>query len=94
MSRGAAVAQTSSTTTDSPDLLQHGGVGLLDAEHQVAEGTVDVLAAALQRRVVGRVAQVHRDGPRALLRKDSQVKFGWVLGSGSGSGLGWGFLDW
>lgn len=29
-------------------LLQHGGVGALDAEHQVAEGAVDVLAAALQ----------------------------------------------
>ena len=50
-----------------PVLLQHRGVRLLDAEHQVAEGTVDVVAAALQRRVVGRVAQVHRDGARLLV---------------------------
>ena len=45
-----------------PVLLQHRGVRPLKAEHQVAEGTVDVLAAALQRRVVGRVAEIHRDG--------------------------------
>lgn len=48
-------------------LLEHRGVGHLDVEHQVAEGTVDVLAAALQRRVVGRVEHVHRDGPRLLV---------------------------
>lgn len=50
-----------------PRLLQHSGVAAADAHHQVAEGTVDVLAAALQRRVVGRVNQVHRQLPR--LRK-------------------------
>ena len=33
----------------------------LDAKHEVAEGTVDVLAAALHRRVVGRVHGVHRE---------------------------------
>ena len=47
-----------------PRLLQYGGVAAADAHHQVAEGTVDVLAAALQRRVVGRVNQVHRQLPR------------------------------
>ena len=37
----------------------------LDAHHLVAEGTVDVLAAALQRRVVGRVHRVDHHGPAA-----------------------------
>ena len=31
----------------------------IDAEHEVAEGAVDVLAAALHRRLVRRVQQVH-----------------------------------
>lgn len=35
----------------------------LDAHHLIAEGTVDVLAAALQGRVVGRVHRVDRHGP-------------------------------
>ena len=34
-----------------------------DAHHEVAEGTVDVLAAALQGRVVGSVDQVDRHVP-------------------------------
>ena len=34
-----------------------------DAHHEVAEGAVDVLAAALQGRVVGRVDQVDRHVP-------------------------------
>ena len=71
--QGAAIAPTSPIVHigrvrhPPPSLLEHRGVGLLDAEHQVAEGTVDVLAAALQRRIVGRVEQVHRDGPRLLV---------------------------
>ena len=34
----------------------------VDAEHEVAEGAVDVLAAALHSRLVRRVQQVHRHG--------------------------------
>ena len=64
---GAAIARKSSSAYRPCPLLEHRGVGHLDVEHQVAEGTVDVLAAALQRRVVGRVEHVHRDGPRLLV---------------------------
>ena len=52
---------------DQDPLLQHGRISLLDAEHEIAKGTVDVLAAALHRRVVGRVAHVDRDGPGPLI---------------------------
>ncbi len=68
-------------------LLQHGGVGLLDAEHEVAEGAVDVLAAALHGGAVGRVAHVDGDGARVhvvagvqrvqlLVAGDDQVRVG------------------
>ena len=43
-------------------LLENGWVCLLDVKHEIAEGTVDVLAAALKGGVVGRVAHVDRDG--------------------------------
>ena len=39
---------------------------MFDAEKEVAEWTVDVLAAALNGRVVGRVDEVHRQAPANL----------------------------
>ena len=39
---------------------------MFDAEKEVAEWTVDVLAAALNGRVVGRVDEVHRQATANL----------------------------
>ena len=56
---------------------------MFDAEKEVAEWTVDVLAAALNGRVVGRVDEVHRQAP-ANLAIVAGVKGVQLLVSGSG----------
>ena len=50
--------ETATVVRSETDSIEDWGVGFLDAEEEVAEGTVDVFAAALHRRVVGRVDDV------------------------------------
>ncbi len=65
-------------------LLQDGGIRLLNAEHEVAEGTVDVLTSTLDGGTVGRVADVNGDrtsvdvvggiqGLQVLVARDDEV---------------------
>ena len=49
------------------ELLQNGWIRLLDAHHEIAERTVDILTPALYRAVVGRVADVDGDGSGLLV---------------------------